>query len=132
MKNSCYTYFRIVGEFEPNEISTMLDLTPYSMHRIGDMRNDGKTKYDFADWCFGKCNIYDIEVENQMLSTIKPLLGKIDVLNLIKKQYNVTFVLEVVPTIHRNESTPCLAPSLDIMDFCCKTGTTIDIDLYIN
>ncbi len=132
MKNSCYTYFRISGDFDPDTVSHLLNLTPHHSHRIGDTRKDGKTKYDFSSWDFGMCDIYDIEVENQMLTTIQPLLEKTDVLNKIKQLYDVFFVLEVVPTVHRNESTPCLAPSLEIMKFCCETGTTIDIDLYVN
>ncbi len=130
-KNSCYTYFRIAGDFAPDEVTKMLVLTPYKSHRIGDARPGGKSKYDFAGWEFGKCEEYDVYVENQMLKTIKPLLGKVDILKEIKQKYDVAFFLEVVPTVHRGEPTPCLAPTLEIMKFCLETGTKIDIDLYV-
>ncbi len=131
MKNSCYTYFRISGIFDPDVVSSLLNLTPYDSHRTGDTGKNGTIKYDFDTWDFGRCDIYDVEVEKQMLTTIKPLLRKIDILKKIKQIYDVVFVLEVVPTVHPNESAPCLAPSLEIMQFCCETGTTIDIDLYV-
>ena len=28
IRNECYTYFRIVGDFDPDEISGILGLTP--------------------------------------------------------------------------------------------------------
>ena len=57
-RNSCYTYFKIVGEFDPQDISNILGL-------------------------------------------------------------------------NAEESTPCLAPTLDVIDFCHSTRTELDIDLYI-
>lgn len=27
-KNTCYTYFRIVGDFNPDEVSALLNITP--------------------------------------------------------------------------------------------------------
>jgi hypothetical protein len=40
-------------------------------------------------------------------------------------------VLEIVPTVYAGDITPCLAPSLDVMDFCHATRTELDIDLYV-
>lgn len=127
-KNSCYTYFRITGTFEPDDISKALKLEPYETFKIGELRKNGKTRYDFSSWSFGKCDIYDVIVENQMLTTIKPLLGKINLLNELREKYNLSFYLEVVPSITPKEAAPCLAPSLEVMQFCCDTQTKIDID----
>ncbi len=132
MKNSCYTYFCIKGIFEPDIISNLLGLIPHETHKIGDIRKDKAAKYDYALWSFGICDTYDVEVDKQMLATIKPLQDKIDILKDIKKKYDVNFVLEVVPTVNSTETTPCLAPSLEVMKFCCDTETNIDIDLYID
>lgn len=130
MKNSCYTYFKIVGNFNPDDASAILNLTPEKSHQIGDLRRNG-TKYDFAHWEIGRCTTYDVEVTNQMRKTIDVLLGKIQELNRIKQENDVTFVLEIVPTVYANDLSPCLAPSLDIIDFCHATRTEIDIDLYV-
>ena len=129
-KNSCYTYFKIVGNFDPNDISTLLNLTPEKSWKIGDLRHNS-TKYDFSLWEIGRCEEYDIEVENQMRKTIAVLQDKIPLLNEIREKYDVSFVLEIVPTIYVNDTNPCLAPSLDVIDFCHTTRTEIDIDIYV-
>lgn len=129
---SCYTYFRISGDFDPDTISELLGLTPDKSWKIGDTRKDGKSKYDFACWHFGTCKEYDVLVVNQMLKTITPLLSKVNILREIKEKFDVVFTLEVVPTVRFDESTPCLAPSIQVMQFCCDTGTEIDIDLYVS
>ena len=129
-RNNCYTYFKIVGNFNPDDISALLSLAPEKTWRIGDLRRNG-TKYDFALWEIGRCEEYEIEVENQMRKTIAPLQDKIALLNQIRQTYDVSFVLEIVPTIYVNDINPCLAPSLDVIDFCHETRTEIDIDMYI-
>ena len=129
-RNSCYTYFRIVGDFDPEYVSKLLNLQPEKSWKIGDSRVDG-SKYDFSLWMIGKCSEYDVEVTNQMRKTISVLHDKIPLLNKIYKENDVNFYLEIVPTIYPNEINPCLAPSLDIIDFCHMTRTEIDIDMYI-
>ena len=129
-RNSCYTYFKIVGDFNPDDVSELLNLTPEKTWKIGDLRRNG-SKYDFALWEIGKCTEYDVEVGNQMRKTISVLQDKISLLNQIREQNDVSFVLEVVPTIYVDDTNPCLAPSLDVIDFCHATRTDIDIDLYV-
>ena len=129
-ENTCYTYFKITGDFDPDYITKKLGLTPCKVWKIGDTRKDG-TKYDFALWEFGRCDIYDVIVENQMHMTIDPLLDKIDVLNEIKNEDHVAYTLQIVPTVYSDNTSPCLAPSLKVIDFCHATRTEIDIDLYI-
>ena len=94
------------------------------------MRRNG-TKYDFALWEIGRCEEYDIDVSNQMRKSIAALQDKIPILNHIRQEYDVSFFLEIVPTIYVDDITPAIAPSLDIIDFCHATRTEIDIDMYI-
>ena len=129
-RNSCYTYFKIVGNFNPDDVTERLNLTPEKTWKIGDLRRNG-TKYDFALWEIGRCTEYDVEVENQMRKTIAVLQDKIPLLNQIRQAYDVSFYLEIVPTIYVGDTDPCLNPSLDVIDFCHATRTEIDIDYYI-
>ena len=129
-RNSCYTYFRIVGNFNPDDISALLNLTPEESWKIGDLRRNG-TKYEFANWMIGKCAEYDVYVENQMRKTISILLDKIATLNQIREENDVEFFLEIVPFICVDDINPCLAPPLDVIDFCHATRTQIDIDMYL-
>ena len=129
-RNSCYTYFRIVGNFNPDDVSALLNLTPEESWKIGDLRRNG-TKHEFAMWKIGKCAEYDVCVENQMRKTISILLDKIATLNQIREENDVKFFLEIVPYIYVDDINPCLAPPLDVIDFCHATRTQIDIDMYL-
>ena len=128
--NTCYTYFTIVGKFDPDEISAILNLQPEKSQKIGDLRRDG-TEYDFAAWEIGKNQDYDPIVTKQMEKTISVLQDKIPQLNEIREKYAVEFFLEVVPEIYAGGINPCLAPSLDVIDFCHATRTQIDVDMYV-
>lgn len=129
-RNKCYTYFKITGNFDPDYITEILNLTPEQSWKIGDLRRNG-TKYDFALWEIGRCEEYDVEVENQMRKTIAPLQDKISLLNKIREENEVYYYLVIVPTIYVGDINPCLAPPLDVIDFCHATRTEIDIDMYI-
>lgn len=128
--NRCYTYFRITGEFDPDVITAKLGLQPEKSWRIGDKRHNG-TIYDFASWEFGRCETYDVLTENQMHTTMDPLWDKVELLNEIREAFDVTFTLEIVPTIYPGNAEPCLAPSMKVIDFCHATRTEIDIDLCV-
>lgn len=129
-ENRCYTYFRITGKFNPDVITEQLGLQPNETWKIGDKRRNGTT-YDFASWGFGYCDKYDVHVENQMHTTIAPLLDKVDILNKIREEFDLAFTLEIVPTVYTGSTTPCLAPSMKVIDFCHSTKTEIDIDLCV-
>ena len=128
--NSCYTYFGITGDFDPDIVTEKLGLLPDKSWKIGDKRRNG-TLYDFASWEFGRCNEYDVITENQMHTTIAQLLDKVELLNEIKNEFNVVFTLEIVSEVYASNTTPCLAPSLQVIDFCHTTRTEINIDLYV-
>lgn len=130
-KNSCYTYFRIAGDFDPAEVTQLLGLQPDESWKAGDTSERHGMQYDFSAWHFGRCDDYNPYVEEQMRKTIAPLLTKIDILNQIRERNDVAFFLEVVPTTHAGDTTPCLAPPLDVIDFCHATRTEIDIDMYV-
>ena len=122
-RNTCYTYFKIVGDFDPDEVTRLLTLQPDEIWKGPDCK--------MSQWQFGRCDAYSPYVEEQMRQTLAPLLDKVDILNQIREEYDAVLFLEIVPTVHRNESTPCLAPPLDVIDFCHATRTEIDIDLYM-
>ena len=127
----CYTYFRITGDFDAELISNMLNLKPETSWNVGDLRKDGKSRYEFSACKFNTCSDYDIDVCNQMEKTIEPLLKKVEILKQIKTTYNVNYYLVVVPKVRYDEPSPCLAPSKQVMKFCVDTDTEIDIDLYV-
>lgn len=129
-KNECRTYFKIVGDFDPSEITARLGIEPSESWGKTDLRRDGEP-FGFSLWECGRCDEYDVYAENQMRKTIEALKDKTDELNRIREEFDVTFWLVVVPELYVDEITQCLAPSLDVMDFCTATRTQIDVDLYL-
>lgn len=121
MLNTCFTYFKIVGDFDPDVITERLSLQPFETWKNATS----------GGWCFGRCDDYSPYVEEQMRKTIAPLLSKTDILKQIRQDFDAVLFLEIVPTVCPDEPTPCLAPTLDIIDFCHETRTEIDIDLYM-
>ena len=69
IRNSCFTYFCIKGDFNPDNITKKHDLIPSKYWSVGDLRRND-TRYDFALWGYDKCNEYDVFVENQIMKTI--------------------------------------------------------------
>ena len=129
-KNTCHTYFKIVGKFDPEEITARLGIEPTESWTEDDLRRDGKP-FGFSLWECGWCGKYDVYTENQMRKTIAPLQDKRDELNRIRKEMDVEFWLVVVPKLYVDEISPCLSPSLDVMEFCTATHTRLDFDLYL-
>lgn len=129
-KNNCYTYFLIVGKFDPEEAARLLDIVPDKTVREGDLLRSGLPAPE-SSLMLCRCAEYDVYTENQMRATVAPLADKIDVLNKLREENDVEFFLEIVPSVTADEPTPCLAPPLDVIDFCHATRTQLDIDLYV-
>lgn len=130
-KTSCYTYFTIDGDFNPDEVTKLLGLNPFNKFSIGEDRPGGKSKYDFARWSYGYNDDYDGLVEKQLIETIKDLKPHIGTLNEIKSKYNVLFSLEIVPEMLVDDVHPAICLNKEIIEFCYLTQTKIDIDMYI-
>lgn len=142
-KTSSYTYFGIQsngtsdrgfvayekGIFNPEDITRLLEIHPFKSWAYGDKRVDG-SKYLFSRWSAEKSEVGRLDVEAQCRDTIKNLKNKIPQLNQIKEQYDVSFVLTIVPSIH-GEEQPWISFDEEIIEFCFLTGTTIGVDMYI-
>ena len=72
-KNTCCTYFRVTGDFDPDLVTERLGLQPDIFWKIGDKRRNG-TEYDFASWEIGHCEEYDVLTKNQSAKSITLLL----------------------------------------------------------
>lgn len=99
MPNTCYTYFKIIGHFNPDIITERLSLQPFESWR------DGTSS---GQWYFGRCDDYSPYVEEQIRKTISPLLDKTDILKQIRQEFNAAFFLEIVPTIYPDNPRPAL------------------------
>lgn len=129
-KNECYTYFSIHGDFKVDELCKSLEVEPIDSWESDDEMPNGET-YDEAYISCNRSGDYDVFTSRQMEKTIAPFENKIDLLIELKKKYNLKYYLEIVPELHIGEVAPALAPSAKVIEFCYKTGTELDVDLYV-
>lgn len=131
INNEIKTYFKITGDFIPDEITKKLELEPTQTWNKGDKRRISTGNYTFSLWEFGKIEKKNnVFADKQMLETISPLFKKTNILCDLKKRYNLSFVLEVVPKFYTTVDKPILSPPKEVVDFCSQTETLIDIDYY--
>ncbi len=130
----------IRGEFDPDEITSILGIQPVKTFRSGESRyylKDGQKidtgqKYLCSCWAACRCDEYDVIISNQMEKTIEALIPKIDLLNRIRERFEANLTLEVVPSICCEHEKPCISPSMKVIDFCSKVRAHLDIDWYID
>jgi hypothetical protein len=144
-KTNSYTYFSIEsngeigqsgfaayekGIFNPEDITALLGIQPFNSWAYGSKRKGGSKRL-FSTWDAEKSEIDRLDIEAQCRDTIKNLKNRIPQLNQIKEQYDVNFVLMVVPVIY-GEEPPSMGFNEEVIEFCYLTGTTIQVDMYIN
>lgn len=76
---------------------------------------------------------YDVDVNNMLRVTLQPFFGKEAELKRIAAEYDVEFVLEIVPELQANstEPTPILSLDKDIIKFLYLSDAIHDLDLYV-
>src|SRR5690554_5608531 len=135
-KHKCRTYFKITGNFEPNEILDVLEIKPSRIERKGDQYKllNKKRTYEFSTIEIGNNEAYDVEVDVMIEKTIKELRTKVKELNELKIKYpDIAYMLEVIPEVtdNLNEPNPDLSPTKEIMKFLVEIDAEYDIDYYI-
>lgn len=139
-KTTCYTYFMIRGDFDPDEITAILGIQPVRSFRSGEpvfyMKDGQKTDtgrtHQCSCWEGCRCDEYDVIISNQMEMTIEPLIPRIEQLNMIRERFDASLTLEVVPSICCEHEKPCISPSMKVIDFCSEVRADLDIDWYID
>ncbi|GGA60601.1 DUF4279 domain-containing protein [Ornithinibacillus halotolerans] len=118
------------GIFNPEDITNLLGIQPFQSWNKGDRSKNGR-EYLFSSWDAEKSDIERLDVGAQILDTIKNLKNKIPLLNQIKEQYDVNFVIMVVQYI-RGDEQPHIYMNKEIIEFCYLTDTIINFDTYID
>lgn len=144
-KTHSYTYFGIEsngeltdkglvgferGVFDPQDITKSLGIQPFRSRKKGEINKNGRQVL-FSSWDAEKSDIDRLDVEAQCMETIKNLRNKVSILNQIKVQYDVNYVIVIVPKIY-GEEQPLMYFNNEIIEFCYLTGTTITVDMYIH
>ena len=130
---STYVYFALKGDdFDTDVVTNKIGITPTDSWRKGD-KGFYKPVVNFASWrlCTDVGKEY-IFINNLVDEIVFKLYDKIDIINDLKRQYQLISLLEIVLYIDTNEdnSTPALGHDLRTIEFLYRTGTTTDIDIY--
>lgn len=124
-KNECYTSF---------SVSMPIQLMENFIQELGvtefEKRNS-KTVCDEVTLKIGKNKNYDVDISGMIFKTLTPLFGKEEILKNLKEKYNLNYYIEIVPSLYTKNITPAFFFNKNIIEFCYKTQTEIDIDLYL-
>lgn len=130
---SSYVYFALTGDnFDTDEVTNRIGITPTDSWRKGD-KGKYKAVLEFASWRIstdeGKEYIF---INNLVDEIVSKLYDKIEIINDLKRQYQLTSVLEIVLYIDTNEdnTTPSLGHDSKTIEFLYRTKTTTDVDIY--
>ena len=127
--NDCnnYLYYSFDAEyFDTETITRSLNIKPTSV----------KNKRDpvpvSTSWVYKVEVGNGIDLETPLEKLIDLLLPKVEIINRLKQQYNLTTRLQFVIDIDINPdaSTPYFGLSNKAIDFLYRTGTDVDFDVY--
>ena len=132
-KSNSYVYFALQGDdFDSGIVTDSIRIKPTATWRKGDKGNyNPKMKY--SCWKLstekGKESIF---LDNLVSEIVDQLYGKIEIINKLKRDLDLTSVLEIVMDVDTNQeqSTPALGHDLRTIEFLYKTKTTTDVDIY--
>lgn len=132
MSNS-YVYFALKGDnFDPDLVTQRLGITPTKIHRLGDPIGKNGNKIKFSGWYLYTDKVDNLLIDKLVEDVVSKLNDKIDIINEVKRNYNLASILEIVLYIDTDEnaSTPALGHDSKTIEFLFKTNTETDVDIY--
>jgi hypothetical protein len=130
-----YVYFRLISgdDFDPAIITQKIDLKPTKIHRKNDLITGSNVRKKISDW-----NLHTKKSEDNILidelvdELVLKLWNKIDIINELKREFNLSSILEIVLYFDCNDevSTPAIGHNLKTIEFLYKTATETDVDIY--
>ena len=128
-----YVYFALTGDnFDPQVVTERLGVFPTEKWKKGE-KGKYKPTLDYSCWKFSTDKGTEYLWVNKLVDEIiNNLFDKIEIINELKKEFNLHSVLEIVMYIDTNEeeSTPALGHDLKTMEFLHRTQTVTDVDIY--
>ena len=135
----CYTYFEIgsvgssatneKGAFDPDDMTELLGIQPFDNYMKGDPCEEGYLCRS-SSWRAEKSDAGRWDAKAQCVETIKNLKYKISELKQIKEQYDVNYVIHIVPWVYQGEQ-PCISLDKEIIEFCYLADVEIVVDITI-
>ena len=131
--NEGRVYFSLDGDnFDPDEITELLDLAPTSIRRKGS-KIIGKVP-KINSWELSTEKVIDdfidvFEMSGKIINILRP---KMELILEAKKRFNAEPRFQVVLTLSMNEehSTPAIGFEIETIEFLGAIGAFVDIDTY--
>lgn len=129
-------YFTIVfgDELHTGNLTSILGIIPdydRSWNKGDERKRIKEQYYEFSRWSMPSIFTEDLIIEEQVLEYIKPLQNKIELLNELKIKFGLSYSVEIVSRINNHENIPALGFSKELIEFCYRTKSEIDIDMYL-
>ena len=134
MKNhKCRTYFRIISNFNSQEILNALNVKADKIYNKGVIIEKSKKIKENDEITIGFNDEYDVNINVMIRKTLKDLTSKTELLLNLKKELNLEYYLVLVPEIYSDSDEPNQILSLesDIIEFLYLTKAEQDLDYYI-
>lgn len=131
-QTSFYTYIKLAGndDFPLEEVTARLQIEPTDAWRIGDKaRTKNPLGRLYTCWKYKVGPVQSLNVEEVLKPLYEQFHSKVDVINVLKKQYDLSVAIVVVIEIENGEN-PALTISPAMSQFASSIGAEIDIDLY--
>lgn len=132
IQSNSYVYFAFRGDnFDPDVLTQKLQINPSDSWRTGD---PGKyiQQQKNSCWMLKSTENELLNLDKLVEEVIAKLSDKVEMINILKKEYNLETILEIIMYVDVNEeqSTPWISHNKQILNFLYFTGTTTDLDIY--
>lgn len=131
--HKCHTYFRIIGDIDPDFISYALGTSPDKFIKKGTRLPISNRVTENDDYIIGYNDNYNVDINEMIRVTLGDIIDKAELLCKMRVQMNYEYYLVVVPKIESDsdEPSPILSLDKDIIEFLYKSGAQHDLDYYI-
>ncbi|MBQ7307837.1 MAG: hypothetical protein IJW82_04830 [Clostridia bacterium] len=124
-QNECYTSFSV------SLPKTLMENFIQELGIENFEKKESRVLCDEVILKIGKNYNYDVDISSMIIKSLSVLFEKEEVLKTLKEKYNLHYYIEVVPSLYSKNITPSFFFNKTIIDFCYKTETEIDVDLYL-
>lgn len=131
-QTSFYTYIKLTGndDFPLDEVTERLGIEPTTTWRIGEkVRPHQPLERFYTCWKYKVGPVQSLDVNDVLVPLYERFHSKVDVINSLKKQYDLSVRIVVVIEIE-NGNKPELTIAPTFSQFASNFGAEIDVDLY--
>ena len=132
-KTNIQVEFRVIGDdFDPNEITSELNIVPTNVWKKGEKYFRGSKEHTkkYSYWGLSTGYEESLDVSTQLHKIINILIANKENLGHLKNQYGLDYRIDVVINVENSQS-PALFIESEVIRLANDIGAEFDFDLYI-